>query len=512
MARLRTIIASRGGARALWFLSLILVAVSLVVAEFPASNSVTPTAGKKLLRRDTAEAIRQARAAAKSLREVAGIPGLAVAVSSGDEILWSEGFGFANLQQKEPATPRTLFRLGSVSKILTAAAVAKLSQGGKLDLDAPVHEYVPVFPEKGEVITARQLAGHLGGIRSYMDKDFAAGQHIDQRHFATTEEALTIFSGDPLVSSPGTRYRYSVFGYTLLSAVIEGVAGEDFISAMTRLVFGPLGMSHTLPDRKGVKVSNRAEFYVRNGQGEIEVASGIDPSYKWAGGGMLSTVQDLARFGMAHTRPGFFRQETLDTIFRSQRTAAGRETGVGIGWRIATDAWGRRVVHHAGNIAGGRAVLVVYPDTGLSVALLTNLSLAPLAAEASAQLIAEPLLRVRETGRGVVETNLVGKYDYTYERNGKQEDGTIYITPELRWMTTPSAVSSYGARFRIAVPERLPIVRMTVEGPEALIVASSPVGLIALKLEFVGEDSFTGTVVALNATSLKGEITGRRVN
>src|SRR5467141_2353049 len=186
------------------------------------------------------------------------IPGVQVAVAVNGKLVWSEGFGYADVERKRPVTRETQFRIGSVSKPLTAAAVALLYEQGKLDLDAPVQRYVPSFPDKGLPITTRQLAGHLTGIRHYRGDEF-----LLNRHFNTVLEGLTIFQGDPLLFPPGTKFSYSTYGWNLISAVVEAAAGQDFLSYMGRNVFRPLGMTHTAADRVDSLIPNRTRFYER---------------------------------------------------------------------------------------------------------------------------------------------------------------------------------------------------------------------------------------------------------
>src|SRR6266567_6131145 len=136
------------------------------------------------------------------------IPGVQVAVAVNGKLVWSEGFGYADAAPKRPVTRETQFRIGSVSKPLTATAVALLYEQGKLDLDAPVQRYVPTFPEKGYPITTRQLGGHLAGIRHYQGNEFLLNQP-----YATVTAGLAVFQNDPLVAPPGTRYSYSTYGF-----------------------------------------------------------------------------------------------------------------------------------------------------------------------------------------------------------------------------------------------------------------------------------------------------------
>src|SRR3989441_12200340 len=142
------------------------------------------------------------------------IPGVQVAVAVNGKLVWSEGFGDADAERKKPVTRETQFRIGSVSKPLTATAVALLYEQGKVDLDAPVQRYVPSFPDKGYPITTRQLAGHLAGIRHYRGDEF-----VLNRRFGSVGEGLTIFQDDSLLFPPGTRFSYSSYGWNLISAV-----------------------------------------------------------------------------------------------------------------------------------------------------------------------------------------------------------------------------------------------------------------------------------------------------
>ncbi|RKG92363.1 class A beta-lactamase-related serine hydrolase [Corallococcus terminator] len=327
--------------------------------------------------------IQQARAFAQELLKGKQLPGLSVAVAHRGQILWSEGFGFADLEQSVPVTPLTRFRVGSVSKVLTAAAVARLVEDGRLDLDAPIQKYVPSFPVKPWPMTTRQLAGHLAGVRHYADKDEVIFK--EAKHFSSITQALSLFQDDPLLYEPGTKYTYSSYGWNLVSAVVEGAAQEEFLRYLQRSVFEPLGMRHTLADHAQQLIAHRTRFYANGPMGTHQHAPHVDNSYKWGGGGLLSTAEDLVVFGSAHLQPGFLRKETLALLFTSQKLKSGKETGVGIGWRIGVSAQGRRILHHRGAIEGGRTMLMLFPDSQLVVALLSN-TYADFAEEQAAQL------------------------------------------------------------------------------------------------------------------------------
>jgi CubicO group peptidase (beta-lactamase class C family) len=331
-----------------------------------------------------AAAIDRGRATVAAVMTEHAIPGMSVAVLVDGAIAWSEGFGFADLEHRIPVTPLTRMRIGSVSKPVTAAAIGKLVEQGRLDLDAPVQRYVPSFPEKRWPITTRQLAGHLAGIRHYRGNEF-----LSRDRYETVLEGLEIFADDSLLFEPGTDYSYSSYGWNLISAVIEGAAGEEFLTYMRREIFDPLGLRSIVAEHTDSIIAYRASFYERDREtGRILNAPYVDNSYKWAGGGFISNTEDLVRFGWAHIAGGFLAPETVALLFTSQRTRSGELTNYGLGWRSGTDSAGRRWVGHTGGSVGGRAVLVIYPDQRVVVAALANLGSAPMTPELAERLAA----------------------------------------------------------------------------------------------------------------------------
>ncbi len=299
-------------------------------------------------------------------------PGLSVAVGVNGRIVWAEGFGWADIEQRVPVRPSSKFRVGSVAKPMTTALLALIYEDGDIDLDAPVRRYVPSFPEKQYPITTRQLAGHIGGIRHYQGDEF-----LSSRYYETVVEGLAIFQDDPLLSEPGTQYSYSSYGFNLISTIIEGATGKDYLTQMEERVFEPLGMRNTSADQNRFVVIDRVRPYVVDEQGRFANAPYVDNSYKWAGGGFVSTPEDLVRFGFAHMEPGFVEASTLAMLQTSQMTRDRNETGYGVGWRVGVDEQGRRVVGHGGGSVGGTTTLALYPDHGLVIAMVTNLSDGP---------------------------------------------------------------------------------------------------------------------------------------
>ena len=318
---------------------------------------------------ELAPAVEYARAMLEAMRSERGVPGLSAAVGVDGRIVFAEGFGWADVENRVPATSATKFRVGSVSKPLTAAAMGLLVEQGRLDLDAPVQQYVPSFPEKPWPVTSRMVAGHLAGIRHYDGEEFLSTEHYD-----TVLESLEIFADDSLLFEPGARFRYSSYGWNLLSAVVEGASGEEFLPFIDREVFEPLGMLSTVADQVDSIIPHRTRFYEVANDGRVYNSPYVDNSYKWAGGGFLSTPSDLVRFGMAHLEGGFLRPETLEEFWTSQRTTAGEETENGVGWFLGTMPDGSPTVSHGGGSIGGVTYLLLLPEAGAVAALTANTS------------------------------------------------------------------------------------------------------------------------------------------
>ena len=315
-----------------------------------------------------AAAIAQSRAFIRDTMARLKAPGAAITVMKNGVIVWSEGFGLADVEQHVAATPHTRFRVASVSKPLTSAALGLLVEEGKIDLDAPIQRYVPTFPEKRWPITTREVAGHLGGIRHYN-----GGEFENQKHYASVLEGLKIFQDDTLLFEPGTKFSYSSYGWNLVSAVIEGASGEPFLTFMARRVFGPAGMVNTVPEFADSIIPDRAHYYVHDSTGKPTLnAPYVDNSYKWAGGGFLSTTEDLVRFGGALLGSSLLRPETVQLLWTSQTLTKGEKTDYGMGWSIQHDSAGRRVVGHTGGGMGATSRLIIYPDQRLVAALLVN--------------------------------------------------------------------------------------------------------------------------------------------
>lgn len=310
-----------------------------------------------------------------------GTPGISVAVAHQGRLVFSEGVGFANLDNMVPAGGSTVYNIGSVSKALTAVAVLQLVEKGKARLDDPMQKYVPAFPDKGSIITLRHILTHTSGIRHYRPTDFPDSPDNENRKtVATLEEAIRIFKDDPLLFKPGERYLYSSYAVNLLQGVIETASGLAFEDYMRRFIWGPAGMLHSAFDVPDRIVPHRARGYQKV-DGRMQNYPYGDLTYKFASGGMIASAEDLARFGIALNRGALLGPETLklmyepiDPVLQHQENAPPRpaEFSQALMWRVLEDDAGRTFVNHCGTVKGFNACLVNYPDRDLVVAILGN--------------------------------------------------------------------------------------------------------------------------------------------
>jgi CubicO group peptidase (beta-lactamase class C family) len=306
-------------------------------------------------------------------------PALSVAIALDGHPAWSAGFGFADPAHNVVATSRTSYRLASVTKSITATAVMMLAEQGMLDLDAPIQRYCPAYPTKRWPITARLLLSHTAGVRHH---SFGEVMRPNTRHFESVTAALETFKDDDLVARPGTQYRYSSPGYTILGCAIEGASGTSYATFVREHIFAPAGMTNTMPeDARAPSPSGTAYFsqgllYKLTGRfanrGE---APALDVSDRLPAGGLLSTVDDMVRFAIAFQSGRFVSDSTRELMWSRQRTSDGQALELyGLGWLIAeADSMRPKRVWNDGSQPGTRTYLYLRPTQGIIIALMTNL-------------------------------------------------------------------------------------------------------------------------------------------
>ena len=303
-------------------------------------------------------------------------PALSVAIVADNQIRWSKGYGLADVENSVSAKADTAYRLASIAKSITAVAVMQLVERGKLDLNASINKYCAAYPEKQSLkdapdkrfsMTVRQLLVHQSGIRHNKPDEV-----LTTRHYTSISEAIGSFKDDPLVVEPEMKYSYSTPGYTLLGCAIETASGMSYIDYVRENIFKPAGMTRTFVDDVYTIIPNRARGYRKPQAGEIQNAPLHDTSIKVPGGGLVTTVEDLARFAIAINTNKLVKPETLTQMWTKPKTSDGKEQGYAMGFLI-NDREGLLRVLNDGSQAGTRTYLFLIPGQKFAIALMTNL-------------------------------------------------------------------------------------------------------------------------------------------
>jgi len=332
-----------------------------------------------------ADAVEQGRQIVRAGLTEQNLPGLSVAVGVGGDIVWAEGFGWADLENRVPVAPDTRFRIGTASKALTSAAVGLLLEKDQLKLDVEIQTYVPEFPKKQWPVTLRQLMGHLAGVRNDAGDEEPLSVHCER-----TVEGLERFAKRRLLFEPGTQYRYSSYGWILVSAAVEAAADEPFVRFMRRQIFQPLGMNDTRADSATEPTPDRATYYFPRFAADPRYGpqppTEVDYSCFAGSSAFLSTPSDLVRFGMAINSGKLLQPATVQLLQTSQRLASGQETGYGLGWDLETVALAgeqMRVAGYDGTLRDGMvSSFMTFPEHGIVVSVTSNISFADTSAVA----------------------------------------------------------------------------------------------------------------------------------
>ena len=300
------------------------------------------------------------------------VPGLTVGFVK-DDYVWVKGFGSADLENKTPAREDSSYRLASVQKSMTAAAILRLVEEGKIDLDAEIQTYVPYFPKKKFPVTVRQLLYHLGGIPHYVNRDVE--QHI--KVHKTTRETIAIFENYDLVAEPGTKFSYSTYGYNLLGAAIEGASKQPYADYMREHVWQPLGMSDTRMDDPLDLIPNRVRGY-QVLDGAVKNSEFIDVSSRFAGGGTRGTVPDLLKFMKGLNDGKLLSRESVALMYAQAKTRDGqvsgfpRTGGYAMGWNLVPQKSGLVVINDGGQ-QETRTFILNFPEKRFAIAVAQNL-------------------------------------------------------------------------------------------------------------------------------------------
>ena len=298
------------------------------------------------------------------------LPGISVTILKDGSNVYSKGFGYADIDEKSKISPsKTRFRIGSFSKTITASALMKLVERGKIELDSSIYYYVPDYPKKRWEFTSRQIAGHLSGIRSYKK-----GEMMINKDFPNVKEALSVFKIDSLLHKPNIKYHYSTHAWTLLSVIIENVSREPFLDYIQTNVFDVLDMNNTHAEKKNLLGVEKVTYYELDLNKKLIVAPEVNNSWKWAGGGFISTTEDVAQFLLAHSGYEYLKKTSISEMTTPQKNVNGESTSYGLGWRTRYDKKNKPLIGHTGGSIGGTTFAFMAAHSNIIVVMTTNLS------------------------------------------------------------------------------------------------------------------------------------------
>ena len=311
--------------------------------------------------------INKARNSIISLIEEESIVGLSITVSYNDSIIWSEGFGYSDLNEKKAIDPsRTLFRIASISKPFTATILGRLCEEKTIDLESSLYSYVPNFPKKKFDFTIFHLATHRSGIRHYNALENENNKTL------SIEEGLAKFKKSKLKFQPGTAYLYSSYGYNLLGFAMEKASNKSFEELLKTYITIPLDLNNTIPDYGIYDTLEVSGFFKSNGKGKVKASKPVNYGMKLPSGGLLSTSENLVTFGNSYAYNRLLTKETQFKILTDNSLPNGKKTGYGIGWGLKVDKKGRKIISHTGGNTGSVCRLIVYPESKLTIAVVSN--------------------------------------------------------------------------------------------------------------------------------------------
>jgi CubicO group peptidase (beta-lactamase class C family) len=287
----------------------------------------------------------------------------AVLVARGSDILLDRGYGFANLELNVANSPKTKFRLGSITKQFTAASILVLAERGKLNVNDPVKQYMPDAPAAWDKITIFDLLTHTSGIPNFTSfPDYAKLEPFP----STPAELVARFRDKPLDFEPGEKWSYSNSGYVLLGYLIEKISGQSYAQFLEDNIFKPLGMADSGYDSNSAVIENRASGYAPGANGIVN-AGYIDMTIPLSAGGLYSTTEDLLRW-----EQGLFGGKLLSpSSLKKMTTPFKNDYAFGLAVHTVN---GREEIEHGGGIEGFNTELAYYPDDKLTVVVLANLN------------------------------------------------------------------------------------------------------------------------------------------
>jgi len=335
--------------------------------------------------------------------------GVSVAVVKNGRTVLAKGYGFADLENDVPATAETVYRIGSITKQFTSAAIMRLAEQGKLSLDDTLQKFLPDFPSQGNRVTVRHLLSHTSGIKSYtsLGPKWARVVRLD----LAPDSVVALFANEPFDFRPGDEWRYDNSGYFLLGMIIEKLSGKPYGQYLQDEFFTPLGLKSTIYCDQAPLIRHRAQGYAPRPGGGFINAEPLSMTQPYAAGSLCSTVNDLAAWTLALSSGKVVSPASYKLMTTPGTLNDGKPLTYGFGLGIGT-LGGHRQVSHNGGINGFISELHHYPDDSLVTVVLTNTG--ALAAVQLERLIARRALGIKDLPALPIDASalerLVGEY------------------------------------------------------------------------------------------------------
>ena len=297
------------------------------------------------------------------------IPGASIAVIKNNQLIYSEAMGQASKELEVPAKRETKFRIGELSELFTSFIYLRMVEEGILHPDSSIQHYLPDFPEKEYRINLHYLVNHISGIREpNSNEEEWRGLNV------SLEAGLDQFKNDPLSQAPTMYEAPSMYNYNLLGAIMEKATGKRFQKILETYVTDTLNLTNTVIDNPYTTIPNRTQFYDHNIVAQVVNATTHDMRYKAPSQGLLSTSEDIAKFGNEIMHTKLLSEETKKTMFESIPLFDNIPSSMANGWIIMSDSNSNTVYGKAGSVVGGNASILIYPEYELVIAFTTNLS------------------------------------------------------------------------------------------------------------------------------------------
>lgn len=293
-------------------------------------------------------------------------PGVSIEILRGTDTLVRTGYGFADLEQRVPASPSTLYQIGSITKQFAAAAVMRLVETDRVHLDDSLSRYINGLPTPWRRVTVRQLLNHTSGIPSMTD--IGPRWTSRWREDMSTDTLIALTARDSMWFTPGSAWRYDNTAYVLVGVLLDRITGEPFPTYLEEKLLRPLGLAHSYYCDLRRVLPDRAAGYDRDSTGWHRAAY-LSMTQPYSAGAMCATIDDLARWNFLLSTG----KVVTPASYRAMTTPSGAAQARGYGFGLVVDTLaGRRRIHHGGGILGFTSANAYFPDDSLSVTVLTN--------------------------------------------------------------------------------------------------------------------------------------------